>query len=173
VANAWPSYLVLTALAGAALVVAAWVRDPALIAHVVWPRFAAKPVIYLVYGTVQAVVFFGWLQTRVRTIAARLVSDARLVRPLAALTVAGLFAAAHTPNWPLAALSLGAGLVWSWLYFARPNVLLMGASHGVLGAIVYVILGLYTRIGPFYAHPQGWIARYAIPGLHDLVGDLF
>ena len=43
----------------------------------------------------------------------------------------------------------------------------------MLGTIVFSLLRLYTRIGPFYAHPQGHIARNAIPGLRALVGDLF
>ena len=172
-ANAWPSYLALTVVAAVALVAAAAIRDPALAAHVAWPRFWAKLVIYLVYGTIQAMVFFGWLQTRLRTTLAALVGREPLTRPLVAVAVASLFALAHAPNWPLAALSLGVGFAWSWLFYARPNVLLMGISHGVLGAILSVVVGFYTRIGPFYAHPAGWIARYAIPGLRDLTGDLF
>jgi membrane protease YdiL (CAAX protease family) len=171
--NAWPSYLAFTVAASAALLTATAIRDPGFVAHTPWPRVGAKFLIYLVYGGVQAMVFFGYLQTRLRTALGAFITRDRALRPLVALATAGLFAAAHAPNWPLASLVLAAGLGWSWLFFARPNLLLMGISHAVLGTLVYSVLGLFTRIGPFYAHPAGHIARYAIPGLHALVGDLF
>jgi membrane protease YdiL (CAAX protease family) len=172
-ANAWPSYLGLTALAAAGLLVWAAVRDPAFVAHVRWGSAGHKLLIYLVWGLVQAMVFFGYVQTRIRTALEAVAQDGRSVRPLVALGVAGLFAAAHAPNWPLAGLVFVMGLGWSWLYWARPNVVLVGASHAVLGTIVYSVLHLFTRIGPFYGHPEGHIVRNAVPGLKALVGDLF
>jgi membrane protease YdiL (CAAX protease family) len=171
--NAWPGYLILTVAAAAILIVATAAKDPAFILHTNWRRVALKLLIYMVYGSIQAVVFFGFAQTRIRTALAATALAASLRQPLTAVIVAGLFAAAHAPNWPLAAMVLAIGLCWSWLYYDRPNVLLLGASHAVLGTIVFGVLGLFTRIGPFYAHPAGHIARDAIPGLRALVGDLF
>ncbi len=171
--NAWPSYLGFTAVMSAALLALVVARDPAFAVHTNWPRVAAKFLIYLAWGAVQAMVFFGWAQTRLRTAFAAVIADPRLVRPLTAGALATLFAAAHAPNWPLAALAFGIGLGWSWLFYARPSVALMGLSHATLGTIVYSVLGLFTRIGPFYAHPEGHLAREAIPGLKALVGDLF
>lgn len=171
--NAWSVYAVATALMAAALMIAVAVRDPGFAARTNWPRVGAKFLIYAVYGSIQALVFFGWLQTRLRTAVVAFGARRWRARLIVAVGVASLFGAAHAPNWPLAVLALGVGLVWSWLYYARPNLILMGMSHAVLGTIVYSLLGLYTRIGPFYAHPEGHIARYAIPGLRPLVGDLF
>ena len=170
--NAWPAYLAFTAFCAAILLVATAIHDPSFVSRANWRAVGLKLVIYLVYGPIQAMVFFGYLQTRLRTALGMAVGGWAL-RPLVALSTAGLFALAHTPNWPLAAMVFASGLGWSWLFFARPNVALLGASHAVLGTIVFSLLRLYTRIGPFYAHPQGHIARNAIPGLRALVGDLF
>ncbi|HWA60926.1 MAG TPA: CPBP family glutamic-type intramembrane protease, partial [Caulobacteraceae bacterium] len=173
VRNAWPSYLVVTATAAVALLAACWIRDPAFVAHTDWRSAALKLAIYLVYGPIQAIAFFGYVQTRLRAAFASVMPGAVQARLATAAAVAGLFALAHAPNWPLAGMTLTMGLVWSWLFWARPNVLLLGASHAVLGTITYSVLHLYTRIGPFYAHPEGHIVRAAIPGLQRLVGDLF
>jgi len=171
--NAWPTYVGVTALAAAALLIDAAARDPAFVSHVQWRAAGHKLLIYMAWGLIQAVVFFGYVQTRIRTAFDAVAADSRSGRPLVALITAGLFAAAHAPNWPLAGLAFIIGMGWSWLYWVRPNVLLLGASHAVLGTIVYSVLHLFTRIGPFYAHPQGHILRNAIPGLKALVGDLF
>ena len=176
VRNAWPAYAICTGLSGLALIVAAAVRDPGLVSHIDWRALAHKLVIYEIWAPIQALTFFGYLQTRVRTVleaAAPSSASAAVRRPLVALIVAGLFALAHAPNWPLASLVFAAGLGWSWLFYARPSVLLVGASHGVLGTIVYGVLHLFTRVGPFYAHPEIHLVRSAIPGLKALVGNLF
>lgn len=171
--NAWPAYLAVTTLGAAALMAAVAIRDPGFAAHTRWPDVVHKLAIYLVYGPFQALVFFGYLQTRLRTAMAAAAPAGLATRVLVCTSAAGLFAAAHAPNWPLAGLALISGLAWAWLFYARPNVLLLGVSHAVLGTITYSILGLYTRIGPFYAHPEGRIIVNAIPGLKALVGDLF
>jgi len=173
VPNAWRAYAGLTAIAAVALMVAVVVRDPAFAVHTRWPRVARKLLIYLVYGPIQALVFFGYIQTRVRTALGAFARGRLTGRPMVALLTAALFAGAHAPNWPLVLLTFVAGMAWSWLYYARPSVLLLGVSHAVLGTIVYSLLGISTRIGPFYAHPEGHIVRDAIPGLSALVGDLF
>ena len=71
------------------------------------------------------------------------------------------------------ALAAAGGLAWSWLYQARPNLVLVGVSHAVLGTMTHSVLGLYTRIGPFYAHPEGHILRNVAPGLKALIGNLY
>ena len=173
VRNAWPAYAGFTTVAATGLMIVMTTRDTAFLVHTPWLKVGHKLLIYLVYGPVQALVFFGYVQTRLRTAAATLAVAPWLTRLVVVLSTSLLFAAVHIPNWPLSAMVLAVGLCWSWLYYARPNVLLMGVSHAVLGTIVYSILGVYTRIGPFYAHPEGHIARNAIPGLKALVGDLF
>jgi membrane protease YdiL (CAAX protease family) len=171
--NAWPSYLLLTLVAAFILIAAGLIRDPHLLTRTHWGTVGHKLVIYLVFGPLQALVFFGYLQTRIRTAIAPMVAGARTGQALTVLATSGLFAAAHAPNWLLASLVLGMGLAWSWLFYRRPNVLLTGVSHAVLGTIIYSVLKIFTRIGPFYAHPEGHIVRNAIPGLKALVGDLF
>jgi hypothetical protein len=173
VSNAWPSYLGLTVAVGAFMLIVTAVRDPAFAAHVDWRRFGLKLAGYLVYGPVQALVFFGYLQTRLRRILSCWLAEGPALRAILALCVAALFGAAHAPNWLLACMVTGVGLAWSWLFYARPSVLLLGASHAVLGTIVFAVMGVYTRIGPFYAHPEGHIIRHAIPGLSALIGDVY
>lgn len=170
---AWRPYLWTTLLGAVGLMTAVAIRDPGFVGHTRWWSVLHKLAIYLVYGPFQALVFFGYIQTRMRTAAGAIMAGGAAMRVLVCALTAGLFALAHAPNWPLTGLALVSGLVWSWLFYARPNVLLLGVSHAVLGTITYSILGLYTRIGPFYAHPEGRIIRSAIPGLKALVGDLF
>lgn len=172
-ANAWPHYLALT-LAGAALLTAAAViRDPQALAHIRWRALATKFTLYLIFAPIQALAFFSFLQPRLRGLIAPLVGDARMARLCVASATALLFGAAHAPNWPFAAMAAAGGLAWSWLYQARPNLVLVGISHAVLGTVVHSVLGLYTRIGPFYAHPEGHILRNVAPGLKALIGNLY
>jgi membrane protease YdiL (CAAX protease family) len=65
-----------------------------------------------------------------------------------------LFGAIHLPNPFLTAVTLGAGLVWCWLYDRYPNIIPLALSHG-LGtlAILYAFDATITgrlRIGASY-----------------------
>jgi membrane protease YdiL (CAAX protease family) len=71
---------------------------------------------------------------------------ARNLRPFLGAAVvpaaAALFSIAHAPDWPLMGLTFAAGLAWTWLYQRRPNLWVLGAWHGVLGAAAwYGVLG--------------------------------
>jgi len=60
------------------------------------------------------------------------------VVPAAAL----LFGLAHAPDWTLSALAFAAALVWIPIYLWRPNLWVLGISHGMLGALAYyAVLG--------------------------------
>lgn len=172
-ANAWPSYLALTLACAALLAVAAAIRDPEALSHIRWRALATKLTLYLIFAPIQALAFFGWLQPRLREAITPLLGAGGAARAAIAALTAVLFGLAHAPNWPFAALAAAGGLVWSWLYQARPNLVLVGVSHAVLGTMVHSVLGLYTRIGPFYAHPQGHILRNVAPGLRALIGNLY
>jgi membrane protease YdiL (CAAX protease family) len=65
-----------------------------------------------------------------------------------------LFGAVHLPNPFLAPVTLGAGLVWCWLYDRYPNIIPLALSHG-LGtlAVLYAFDAAITgrlRIGASY-----------------------
>jgi hypothetical protein len=168
--NAWPAWLGLTALGLAAILAAAVQRDHNLVEHVQWKGMGVKLLVYLVSAPIQDLVVFAFLLTRLRGLAVAALGEVAAVRPLAALAAAGLFAAAHAPNWPFAAVVLAGGLCGSWLYQTRPNIVLAGIGHAVLGTALHSLLHLNMRVGPFYAHPEGHIMRHVIPGAKAIAG---
>lgn len=164
VRNAWPRYAALTAIGLVVIGALADLRDPLFARHIAWGDAALKLAVYLVSGTLQDLAVFGFALTRLREAITAAAGPSRpWARPLAAILVAALFAAAHAPNWPFAALVFAGGAALAWLFWARPSVVLAGASHGVLGTALHAALHLNMRIGPFYAHPQGHILRHVLP----------
>ncbi len=118
-------------------------------------------------------MFFGFLQTRIRTmLASAPLASEGLRRALVALLTSSGYALSHIPNGPLIALAFAVGLCWSWIFYARPNVLLLGTCHAILGTILQNVVMMYTRIGPFYAEPQRHAFVSAFPGLKALIGNL-
>jgi len=97
--------------------------------------------------------------------------------PALSLTVAVLngiaFSVCHAPNPAMMGLTLVAGIGWSWIYRARPNLWLLSLSHAILGTIVHRVLLLNTRVGPFYERPELHMLQSAIPGLRQLFGNLY
>ena len=173
--NAWRVYAAFTLVAATLLVSFAVLTDPTLTVRISWIALGMKFLGYLVFGVVQAFVFFGFVLTRVRTIIpmpSRPTSRWRHRLAVAAVT-AVVFAGLHLPNQPLAALALAAGFCWAWIFYQRPNVLLLGISHAVLGTILHRVVQLYMRIGPFHSEVDGYVLRTVVPGLTELIGDLF
>lgn len=53
-----------------------------------------------------------------------------------------VFSLAHTPSYLLMGLAAVAGFCFTILYDRKPNLLVLGISHGILGALIfYLILG--------------------------------
>ncbi|MEP0775537.1 MAG: CPBP family intramembrane metalloprotease [Acidobacteriota bacterium] len=74
--------------------------------------------------------------------------------PRAMALAATLFAASHAPDWPLVALTLPAGLLFTWGYRRHPNLWVLGLAHGALGALAWsVLLGRHPlqNLGMFAA----------------------
>lgn len=171
---AWPLYAGLTAggllvSAGLALVI----RGPQGMQHIAWDGLPWRLARYLVFAQIQAMMVFGFILTRLRTALSAFVGPGSSLQSLTCLLTALIFCSLHLPNWPLVGLTFAAGLVWAWAFYRHPSILLVGISHAVLGATTQVILGLSTRIGPFYAHPDRYVFRALIPGLADLIGGRF
>lgn len=130
---------------------------------------------YLVYGTVQAVIFFGFMMPRIRQV---FTNTAQHKSNLSAqfsvvLITAAIFSLYHIPNTELMVCTLFAGFGWAWIFYYRPNILLMGVSHAILGTILHQVVKLHMRIGPFYNNPDLYVIREVVPGLKKLIGDLF
>jgi hypothetical protein len=49
----------------------------------------------------------------------------------------------------------------------------MGVSHAIIGTILSQVVQMHTRIGPFYNNPDHYFLREVVPGLKQLIGDLF
>lgn len=60
-----------------------------------------------------------------------------LPRPRVVSVSAALFGIAHLPDWPLALLCAGAGLVWTSLYLRRRHLPLLALTHAWLGALAF------------------------------------
>ena len=73
---------------------------------------------------------------------------------VSASLTAALFASAHLPNWPLAAVTLLGGYVWCRLFEKTPNILTLAISHGWLAVLLrasWPAVWLHNlRIGPGY-----------------------
>ena len=167
--EAWRAYLGFSLAAAAAMLSYVLVTDPGALAQVDWGRAGLKLGGYLVFGPLQALIFFGFAETRLRV----LLGDGRRGLLLTAAATALIFASVHLPNLPLTALTLVGGFGWALIFYRRPNVLLLGLSHALLGTLVHEVIGLNTRIGPFYANGDGYILRSVIPGLKELLGGSF
>ncbi len=60
--------------------------------------------------------------------------------PRAMALAATLFAASHAPDRALVALTLPAGLLFTWAYRRHPNLWVLGLAHGLLGALAWSVL---------------------------------
>lgn len=167
--EAWRAYAAFTFGAAGMMLAYVLIADPGALARVEWARAGLKLGGYLVFGPLQALIFFGFAETRVRA----LMRDGRRGMIVTASVTALIFASVHLPNLPLAAITLAGGFGWALLFYRRPNVLLLGLSHAALGTLLYEVVGLNTRIGPFYADGDSYILRTVIPGLKDWFGGTF
>lgn len=173
--NAWFAYAVFTAGAAVLLIAyAAWL-DPARMADINWKAVGIRFIEYVGSGIAQAVIFQGFIASRVRAMVP--LGDGErsvhLHRLWVALATTMIFAFYHLPNLRLIAFVLPAGFCWAWIFYRRPNLLLLGLSHAVLGTILNRVVLLYMRIGPFYDHPDLYLWRTVIPGLKNMIGNLY
>lgn len=173
--NAWRSYLALTLAIAALLTLVSIMFRPGAIAAIDPVTFAMRLAGYMIYGPVQALLFFGFFQTRMRTLLPVGQGPHAILRHqmLVASGTATIFSLVHAPNQPLMLFTFFAGMAWSFLFYRRPNVLLTGLSHAFLGTLLHEFLLLYMRIGPFYHNPELRIFRVVIPGLAELIGKRF
>jgi membrane protease YdiL (CAAX protease family) len=63
---------------------------------------------------------------------------------LAIFSAAALFALVHAPNLPLMALSLIAGLIWSWVYERAPNLFALALSHCLMSTLALATLPVHS-----------------------------
>jgi membrane protease YdiL (CAAX protease family) len=88
--------------------------------------------VYPLWGIVQQLIVQGVVHRRLATLTRS--------KPIAIAVTALVFASLHATNPILVALTLAAGVGWSWLFSRWPNVWLLGLSHGVLAALAYPLV---------------------------------
>ena len=130
------------------VVVLTLIWKPSAIAQFNSRTFLAKQIMYFGSAWVQALIFFGFILTRLRTIAS--VFPAKGSRLFVALSTAMIFAVFHSPNPQLMILSLVAGGIWSWIYYEYPNMFALVLSHSILGTLLHQVARMNTRCGPSY-----------------------
>ncbi|MDR9366880.1 MAG: CPBP family intramembrane glutamic endopeptidase [Balneolaceae bacterium] len=171
----WLSYSVFTIVGSITLISYTAIFNQESLFQLQWNALLIKFSGYLVYGTVQAVIFFGFMMPRIRQVFPKTThhKSNRRVQLSVVVITAVIFSLYHIPNTQLMVCTLFAGLGWAWIYYYRPNILLMGLSHAILGTILHQVVKLHMRIGPFYNNPDLYVIREVVPGLKKLIGDLF
>ncbi len=173
-------------LVGAALMVLVvlW-SDAAALTKVnrmaVWAKFLG----YLPFTVIQDMFFYGFVFQRLLTVCPR---PARLeglpvtidvaARDLARhrLIIAGVmgivFSACHLPNPQMMLICFAAGVIWTSIFYATPNMLMLVVCHSLLGTMISQVAFLYTRIGPFYANNDRYVFVTVFRGIKELFAGL-
>lgn len=115
-----------------------------------WPEFRSAAW-RVVWAFLQEFCLLGFLLNRLRDLLGR---DGRAV-----FASATLFAFFHLPNPFLTAYTFGGGLIISWLFLRRPNLLAAAFAHAAASALVSALLpGEVTgwmKVGPLYLWRAG------------------
>jgi hypothetical protein len=130
VAQSVPLYLAFTAIASVLIYLAGH-----YLGHTPLPlSFWYLLLIYPVWGIAQQFALQNLVAQNLTGIAPHLYGRA--------LVTAAIFSLAHAPSVELMVVTALAGFVFTVLYNRAPNLLVLGCSHGFLGALVfYLILG--------------------------------
>ena len=72
-----------------------------------------------------------------------------IIVPVAAV----LFGLAHLPDWPLVAITAGAGVIWTPIFLWRPNLLPLAITHGWLGGLVFYWVLVRDPWAEFFGAP--------------------
>ena len=173
--KALPTYLAVTVLVGTFFILYVILFTPETIGRINLKAVAVKFVGYLFFGTAQSIIFFGFIMTRLKSATSRKFENANPNLQLfsTVFLTAAIFSIFHHPNTPLMVITFLGGLIWAWLFYEKPNILLMGVSHAIIGTILSQVVQMHTRIGPFYNNPDHYFIREVVPGLKQLIGDLF
>lgn len=116
----------IVALLAAAMIGVGWWRG-----HFPLPREAWLLLLYPLWGTVQQFFLNAMVFRNLQR---------WLGGPKAMALAAALFSLSHAPDWPLVALTLPAGVVFTWAYRRHPNLWVLGLAHGALGALAWSVL---------------------------------
>lgn len=173
--NAWPVYMVVTCIGAVVLTGYALYVHQGVFPHLDTKAMAVKLSVYLSWAVIQGIVFFGFILVRLRGVVGVFTGGENTLSHCGAVVVltAIIFAAFHFPNPELTVFAFLAGIIWAWIFYHRPNIVLMGLSHAFLGTMLHHVVQLYMRIGPFYQNPEANIVTHIVPGLSRLMDYIF
>lgn len=173
--NALPTYLAITVAAGTFFILYVILFAPETLDKVNLQAVVVKFGGYLFFGAAQSIIFFGFIMTRLKNILFRKFKkrNPNLQIISTVFLTAAIFSIFHLPNAPLMGITFLGGLIWAWIFYEKPNLLLLGVSHAIIGTILTQVVQMHTRIGPFYNNPDHYILREVVPGLKQLIGGLF
>jgi hypothetical protein len=173
--NAFPTYLAITCIVSTIFILYVILITPETLERANLQAVAVKFGGYLFFGTAQSILFFGFIMIRLKNVISRKLEFGRANLQLfsTVFLTAAIFSIFHLPNTPLMGITFLGGLIWAWLFYEKPNILLMGVSHAIIGTILSQVVQMHTRIGPFYNNPDHYFLREVVPGLKQLIGDLF
>ncbi|TVQ04649.1 MAG: CPBP family intramembrane metalloprotease [Balneolaceae bacterium] len=173
--NAWKPYVAVTSIGVLTLIGLTLSSNPAAFETINMKGLAIKGGGYIFSGIIQATIFFGFILIRFKAAIGSLIQEKSPAAVMLStiLLTSIVFSVFHYPNPELMFFTFSAGLCWSLLFYLYPNILLMGLSHAILGTMLHQFVQLYMRIGPFYDNPDLYIVREIVPGLKQLIGNLF
>lgn len=99
--------------------------------------------IYIPWGVFQQYLLNGYFLNRL---------DKAFPRRAAPFAAAGLFAAAHTPNWFLILVTFAMGYCAAQIYRRDRNLYFLGLAHGIIGFLLYFVvpdsISHHLNVGP-------------------------
>ena len=93
--------------------------------------FYVSILFYPLWGVIQQFIFQSFFHTRLIKLG---------TAPLSILLVAFTFAVVHLPSIKLVFITFIGGLISSFIFLKQPNIIPLGISHGILGAIYYYLI---------------------------------
>lgn len=178
--NAAKYYLLLAAVGGSMIYIAALILKPTVFSEFSWYALRLKLGVYFLHALAQDLLFLAFFIPRLSNIYdAAMVSSS--LKPLflrdKTLTIsfsgAVLFAIYHIPNPLLILLVFVFGFALTYIYCHRPNLILATMAHTILGTMLHRILEMNLYVGPFFWHTDKSVYRTLFPTLREIIGNTF
>ncbi len=167
----------ISGVGGAAIIFAAFFKNPRVFHEIAWKIVVLKFSLYLIFSTVQG-LFILFVMMRIADIlscdpfqtgGARQGRKSR--RHLITLLITSVFTLVHLPNLPLMGITMVITPLVLWQYYLTPNFFLLVCTHSILGTLLHQVYRLPMRIGPFYTHPDQYLIRELFPLIGRIIGN--
>lgn len=157
------------------IVLAAWYNKSVFFIDPNWYALVLKFIFYLISALFQELLFFSFIFLRIKELVN--IKPENLNKITVLIIFATTFMLVHLPNIPVMILSFSFALFSGYIFYRNPNIHAIVIVHATLGTLLYIVYKLYMKIGPFYGgeseHLKGYLIRYLIPHLNDLLSNLW